>query len=85
MTLAKTGLHCILNIDLNYLIDLTTFMEFPKLFNSLTQIGKKEYLQLSVLPKFPLSCFYLQLAFDNYVKAKTKTCLESLPQRFLYV
>ena len=36
-------------IDLNYLTDLAPHMEFPKLFDSLTQKGKKEYVSLSVL------------------------------------
>ena len=39
--------NCV-NIDLNYLIELTLRKEFPKLFHSLTQKGKKEYLKLSV-------------------------------------
>ena len=40
--------NCV-NIDLNYLIDLGPRMEFPKLFDSLTQTRNKEYLNLSVL------------------------------------
>ena len=36
-------------IDLNYLTDLAPHMELPKLFDSLTQKGKKEYVSLSVL------------------------------------
>ena len=40
--------NCIM-IDINCLIDSTQRMEFPKLFDSLTQTGEKEYLKLSVL------------------------------------
>ena len=54
--------NCII-IDLNCLTDLVPRMEFPKLFNSLTQTGKKEYLKLSVPSSFKL--FLLQLEFDN--------------------
>ena len=39
----------LININLNCLIDLAPRMEFPKLFDSLAQTGKKEYLKLSVL------------------------------------
>ena len=42
-------------------------MEFSKLFELLTQKGNTEYFKLSVSWKIPLSCFYLQLEFDNYV------------------
>ena len=37
-----------INIDLSFLIDLASHVEFLKLFYSLTQKGKKEYLKLSV-------------------------------------
>ena len=47
------------------LIDLVPHLEIRKLFNYLTQTGKKEYLKLSVCKKIPLSCFYLQLELDN--------------------
>ena len=40
--------NCI-NIDLKCLMDLALRMEFSKLFESLTQKGKKEYLKLTVL------------------------------------
>ena len=45
--------NCII-IDLNCLIDLVPRMEFPKLFDSRTQTGKKEYLKLSVPSSFKL-------------------------------
>ena len=40
--------NCI-SIDMNCLIDLAPRMEVPKLFDSLTQTEKNEYLKLSVL------------------------------------
>ena len=40
--------HCI-NIDLNFLIYLAPRMAIPKLFDSLSQTRKKEYLKPSVL------------------------------------
>ena len=40
--------NCI-KIDLKYLIDLASRMEFPKLFDSLTQKEKKECFKLYVL------------------------------------
>ena len=52
--------NCI-NIDLKCLIDFALRMEFSKLFDSLTQKGN-----LLFCKKIPLSCFYLQLEFDNY-------------------
>ena len=44
-----------INVDLNCLIDLAPRMEFPKLLDSITQTGKKEYLKLSALWKNPLN------------------------------
>ena len=58
--------NCI-NIDFKWFIDLAWRMEFSKLFELLTQKGNTEYFKLSVSWKIPLSCFYLQLEFDNYV------------------
>ena len=43
--------NCI-NIDMNCLIDLAPRMEFPKLFDSLTQTGKKIFKAFSSVRKF---------------------------------
>ena len=57
--------NCI-NIELKCLIDLALRMEFSKLFNSLTQKRNKETRSLLFCKEIPLSCFYLQLEFNNY-------------------
>ena len=57
--------NCI-NIYFKCLMDLALRMEFSKLFHSLTQKGNKEYWSLLFYKEIPLSCFYLQLKFDNY-------------------
>ena len=67
--------NCI-NIDLKCLIDFALRMEFSKLFDSLTQKGN-----LLFCKKIPLSCFYLQLEFDNYKHNCQPLVLSQILQR----
>ena len=54
------------------------------LFDSLTQKRNKYYMKRSVCRKIPLSCFYLQLEFDNYEHNCQSQVLEILQRKTLY-